>query len=86
MRSIYVKDLMVLLDEYVTVSRDATLYDAIVSMENAQKKIDPSKHKHRAILVLDHDGNVIGKVTMFDILTALEPMGARQTASVSDPS
>ncbi|MCF8050134.1 MAG: CBS domain-containing protein [Desulfobacterales bacterium] len=73
MKSTFVKDLMVMLDEYATVSQEASLYEAILSLENAQKKFDPNRHKQRAILVLDENGKVIGKVSMFDILTALEP-------------
>ena len=73
MRTIIVKDLMVPLEEYATVHQDATLYDAILALEKAQMAFDPKKHKHRAVLVLDPNGKVIGKVAIFDILIALEP-------------
>ncbi|MDM8554863.1 CBS domain-containing protein [Desulfococcaceae bacterium HSG7] len=73
MRTIIVKDLMVPLEEYATVPLDATLYDAIIALEKAQAAFDPKKHKHRAILVLDADGKVVGKISIFDILIALEP-------------
>ncbi len=73
MRTIIVKDLMVPLEEYATVLEDATLYDAILALEKAQTAFDPKKHKHRAILVLDKSGKVVGKVAIFDILIALEP-------------
>jgi len=72
-RTIIVKDLMVPLEEYATVHQDATLYDAILALEKAQTTFDPKKHKHRAILVLDKSGKVVGKVGIFDILIALEP-------------
>jgi CBS domain-containing protein len=64
---------MVPLQEYATVPLDATLYDAILALEKAQTAFDPKKHKHRAILVLDTNGKVVGKVAIFDILIALEP-------------
>ena len=35
--------------------------------------LDPSQHKHRAILVLDESGKVVSKLIMKDILVALEP-------------
>ena len=73
MRTIIVKDLMVPLEEYATVPLDATLYDAILALEKAQTAFDPEKHKHRAILVLDASGKVVGKLAIFDILMALEP-------------
>jgi len=64
---------MVPLEEYATVSLDATLYDAILALEKAKMAFDPRKHKHRAILVLDASGKVVGKLAVFDILIALEP-------------
>lgn len=73
MKSILVKELMVPLDEYATVSQEANLKEAVLSLENAQKNVDPAEHKHRAILALDENGTVVGKVSMFDVLTALEP-------------
>jgi len=61
-RTIIVKDLMVPLEEYATVPLDSTLYDAILALEKAQAAFDPKKHKHRAILVLDASGKVVGKL------------------------
>ena len=73
MKTIIIKDLMVPLEEYATVPEEATLYDAIIALEKAQNAFDLSQHKHRAILVLDEDKKVVGKITMFDVLIALEP-------------
>ena len=73
METISVKDLMVPLDEYATVLQDANLYEAVLALEEAQMAFDPSKHKHLAILVLDNETNVVGKLDMIDILMALEP-------------
>ena len=53
MKTVIVKELMVPLEEYATVPQEANLYDAVLALEKAQKAFDPSKHKHRAILVLD---------------------------------
>src|SRR5210317_2350993 len=73
MRTITVRELMVPLEAYATVSKEATLREAILALETAQMTIDPSRHKHRAILVLDDSGNVVSKITMKNILVALEP-------------
>ncbi len=73
MKTITVKELMVPVKEYATVPRVATLREAVFALEKAQKKLDPSRHKHRAILVLDEDSKVVSKITMKDILVALEP-------------
>lgn len=73
MKTINVKELMVPLKEYATVSHEATLREAVRALEKAQLAFEPMKYRHRAILVLDKHGNVLGKLTMKDILVALEP-------------
>ena len=73
METIFVKDLMVPLEGYATVPQEATLREAVLALEKAQTTLDPSRHKHRAILVLDESGNVVSKITMKNILVALEP-------------
>ena len=73
MRTITVGELMVPLEEYATVSKEATLREAILALEKAQMTLDPARHKHRAILVLDEGGKVVSKITMKNILFALEP-------------
>ena len=73
MKTITVKELMVPLEAYATVAREATLREAILALEKAQMTLDPSRHKHRAILVLDESGKVVSKITMKNILIALEP-------------
>jgi len=73
MKTIAVKDLMVPLEAYATVPREATLLEAVLALEKAQLTLDPSRHKHRAILVLDESGKVVSKITIKNILVALEP-------------
>jgi CBS domain-containing protein len=71
--TITVKELMVPLKEYATVPKEATLREAVLALEKAQMTLDPSQHKHRAILALDEIGQVVSKITIKDILVALEP-------------
>ncbi len=73
MKTITVKELMVPLKKYATVPQEATLREAVLALEKAQMALDPSRHKHRAILVLDESGKVVSKITMKNILVALEP-------------
>lgn len=75
MKSYTVKDLMVPLSEYATVSEDATLYEAVLSLEAAQEKFEDkhTRYRHRAILILDKAGMVVGKLGQLDVLRALEP-------------
>jgi len=65
---------MIQLAEYANVPKNATLYDAVMALEKAQKEFDQTKYRHRAILVYDGEiHNIIGKVSQLDILRALEP-------------
>jgi CBS domain-containing protein len=73
MRRITVQELMVPLSEYATVSEDATLEEAIISLKKAQASYDCSKYRHRAVLVLDKKNRVVGKVSQLDALKSLEP-------------
>lgn len=75
MDTITVKDLMVPLDEYVTVSQEVTLYEAVLTLEKAQEELDRQRYHylHRAILVFDENKKIVGKVSQLDVLRALEP-------------
>ena len=75
MEIITVESLMVPIEEYATVSEDATLYEAVKALEKTQEEQDRKRYHylHRAILVLDKDGKVEGKITQLDVLMALEP-------------
>jgi len=72
-RSYVVKELMVPLSEYATVPEDATLLEAVMALEKAQAAFDHTRYRHRALLVLNADQQVIGKASQLDVLKALEP-------------
>ena len=75
MKNYKIAELMVPLSEYATVSEKANLYDAVTALEEAQEKFEDkhTRYRHRAILVLDASGHVIGKLSQLDVLKALEP-------------
>jgi CBS domain-containing protein len=75
LKSYFVKDLMVPLSEYATVTEDATLYEAVLALEKAQENFEDThtRYSHRAVLILDKGGDVIGKLSQMDALRALEP-------------
>ncbi len=73
MNEFTIKELLVPLSEYATVSVGATLYDAILALEKTQEEFDHLKYRHRAVLVLDDRGHVVGKLSQLDVLYALEP-------------
>lgn len=75
MKNYSISELMVPLSEYATVSEDATLLEAVMELERAQESFEDkhTRYRHRAILVLDDNGHVIGKISQLDVLRALEP-------------
>ncbi len=76
MKNYCVKDLMVPISEYATVSDGATLYESVLALEKAQEKFQQSRYSHRAVLILDKNKRVIGKLSQMDFLCALEPRDA----------
>ena len=73
MNAFKLRDLVVPLSEYATVSQDATLFEAVAALEQAQQNFDQERYRHRAILVLDKNERVVGKLSQIDVLRALEP-------------
>ncbi len=67
-----VSTFMIPLSDYATISQDATLADAIKALKAAQ--FDTKfQYKHRALLALDKNNTVVGKIGIREILKALEP-------------
>jgi CBS-domain-containing membrane protein len=72
-RKTVVKELMVPLSEYATVNIGATLYAAVMELDKSQEEFWRSRYLHRAILVLDENSEILGKISQVDVLRALEP-------------
>ena len=64
---------MVPLGDYAAVSQEATLYEAVLALDEAQKPLHRDRHPHRAVLVLDAEDRVVGKLSQWDFIRALEP-------------
>lgn len=73
MKTKQIKELMIPLSEYAVVSEDAGLFEAVMALEKSQEKFDKSPYPHRAILVRDKSGKIVGKLSQIDVLMALEP-------------
>ena len=73
MKDTRVKELMVPISVYATVSEDATLLEAIHALEEAQAAFDKDRYPHRAILVYDRNNRVVGKLSQHDVISAMEP-------------
>jgi predicted transcriptional regulator len=66
-------ELMVPIADYATVSHTANLKEAMRALENANKMHGEQPYRHRALLILDDKGCVIGKLSQMDIMRAMEP-------------
>jgi hypothetical protein len=64
---------MVPLSEYATVSQNGTLQDAVLALRKTHHENTSRKYLHRAIVVLDDAGAVVGKVSLLAMLRSLEP-------------
>lgn len=70
------KELMVPVDDYASISVDASMLEGILALEEAQRREfqgDPKRHRDRAVLVKDSQGQIIGKLSMWSIIGCLEP-------------
>jgi hypothetical protein len=68
-----VKDLMLSLSEYAVVDEDATVFDALAALDESQAKLPPDHQPHRAVLVRNAQGKIVGKLHHFAFLHALTP-------------
>lgn len=65
------KDLMVPIQEYAKVNQEAHLYDALVALETAQAKLPKGKAPHRAVLVENETGELVGNIGRLVFIKAL---------------
>jgi len=68
-----VKDLMIPLDDFPVVRENATLLEAIEALDRAQESLPEGRQPFRAVLVINSDGKIVGKIGQLAFLKALEP-------------
>jgi len=73
MESKTVKEMMIPLSDYATVQQDATLFDAVQALKQAQNQFARNRYQHRAVLVFDDKKQIVGKLAQLDVLKSLEP-------------
>ena len=73
METILVKDIMIPLEQYATVSEDATVAEAVAALLESQKLFPSHLDPSRAVLVVSREGHVLGKISQLDVVRALEP-------------
>lgn len=72
MKTTKVKDLMVPIEEYATVSAEANLHSAVMALDEAQEKFTQKRYKHRAVLVYDENKKIVGKLSQLDVIRGIE--------------
>lgn len=72
MKEKIVKEVMIPLSDYATISEDATLKDAIKELRAAREDTKYTR-KHRALLVYNSNNDITGKISFRCIFKALEP-------------
>lgn len=81
-----VRDFMVPVDEFPKISNQATFYEALMALEDAQEKYLAGKNRQRILLLEDTNGKVVGKISPFDMLRGLEPSYEQVDAEEKLPS
>jgi predicted transcriptional regulator len=67
-----VKDLMVPIDEYPVVSIEATLLDVVNALHESHSAGPPDREPPRAVLVMDEQKRIVGKIGHLLVLKAVE--------------
>lgn len=73
MKTRKVREIMIPISEYATVSEDASLYDAIKSLQDTQDNSLANPYPLVGMLVYDKSGKICGKISPLDIVRSLEP-------------
>jgi CBS domain-containing protein len=68
-----VRDIMLSLSAYAVVDEDANLLQALQALRDSVAKLPPDRQPHRAVLVRNPRGEIVGKVHYFAFLRALTP-------------
>ncbi|MCP4566747.1 MAG: CBS domain-containing protein [FCB group bacterium] len=68
-----VRDIMVPLSEYPIVDSSATVFDAVIRLDESRRSLDPGRQPYQAALVADKSGKIVGKIGQLAFLRALEP-------------
>jgi CBS domain-containing protein len=68
-----IKDIMIPIENYASVHQDSSMYDALIAIRKSQEKLSPGMQPIRAVLVVDDNNNIVGKMGHAAFLRALEP-------------
>lgn len=65
------QDIMVSINEYVTISEETTLYEAIKVLQNSFHLEGRAWYGHRSVIVLGPKGDLVGILSLNEILKAV---------------
>lgn len=70
-----IKDIMAPIDEYDRVNIDAQLCDAMIILKRNYEDLKAGKQGnfHKTLLVVDGADNIVGKLSMYDLIRGLVP-------------
>jgi hypothetical protein len=71
--SMTIRDIMSPTDDFPRISDQATFYEAVLALEDAQEAFLAGRGRQRILLVEDAAGAVVGKLSPMDVLRGLEP-------------
>ncbi|MHC4093874.1 MAG: CBS domain-containing protein [Planctomycetota bacterium] len=86
MQDLSIRDIMVPLDRCTTIGLDASLCDAIRATERAlagDRHPDADRLRDLVVLVLDADGQVVGRLLVWDVLRGLETQLVKRVDALS---
>jgi CBS domain-containing protein len=86
MTDLKVRDLSLPLNKYTAVPEDATLREVFLALESAfagRGRTDPTETRDFAVLVLDGEGRVIGRLAVWDVLQGLEPQAGKRVDALA---
>ena len=73
MKTRHVRELMVPIADYATIHADATIGEAILALENENKRHGDKPYRHHSLVVIDANRHAVGRLSQIDIMHALEP-------------
>ena len=68
-----IKELMVPVADYATVSEKASLDEALKALESEKRSYENGPYRHRSLVVINEKKHVVGRLSQIDIMRALEP-------------
>ena len=68
-----IKEMMIPVSDYPSISENATLGEARLALEKARQHTPHSHQSFQSVLVVNDKNEIIGKISPMDILVGLEP-------------